>query len=295
MNATTDPAPEEDTLKLKTPLFAAKSPAAAPLNQWRADKLFLPVKEQCLKARELLAYLGLFLFIYSISYLLPFGFYDDYENLFHAETAGSGAVMVGPVQNGRPILAYLYKLAFLVVRNLNDLRYLRLLCVIGIALCAWLVYRVLRQAGMNYWPAFLIPVVIFTLPAYQVFVSWSLSAFHPYAILLAGAALILTERALAAPFTKRFWLLLPLVALLELSSMMIYQPAAMTFLLFGAIVLFVQEHDVVDMLKRLGVYLGIIVVAIGLDDASLHVLPAIILGTNATDARTQLVQDIPEK
>jgi len=265
------------------------------LNQSRTEELFLTLKELCLKARELLAYLGLFLLIYSVCYVTTYAFYDDYENLYHADTAGVTSVMVGPVENGRPILAYLYKLTFSVVHDLGELRYLRIISIIGIGLCAWLVYLVLRRAGMSYGPAFLIPIVVFSLPPYQVIVAWSLSAFHPYAILLSGAAFLLAERAIASPLTRAFWLMLLLAALCELASMMMYQPAAMMLLFFGAIGIFVQQLSVIESLKRLGMYSGLIVAAIGVDDISLHVLPAIILGRYSPDARTQLVQNIPGK
>ncbi len=269
--------------------------ATANSSQLRAVRLFLLLKEYPSRARELLAYLVLFLLIYSVCYLIPYGFYDDYANLYTAETAGGRGDLAGPVENARPILGYLFDWTFAAMHDLSDLRYLRLVSVIGIALCAWLVYLLLRRAGLSYWPAFFVPVMIFTLPTYQVFASWSLCAFHACAILLAGAAFILTERALGAPFTKRFWLLLPLAALLELASMMIYQPAAMTLLLFGAITIFVRQLSVVQSMKCLGAYLGVIAVAIGLDDASLHTLPRIILGVNITASRTQLVQNIPGK
>ncbi|MGO8948185.1 MAG: hypothetical protein ACLQUY_11075 [Ktedonobacterales bacterium] len=282
----------QDTQQLHTPRFMAP---AVPSVQSRIVQLYLFTKEQCLKARELLAYLAVFLLMYSVCYIIPFAFYDDYENLYHADTLGSSVDMFTPVENGRAIQAYLFKWTFSVVHDLNELRYVRLISVIGIALCAWLTFWVLRRVGMRYWPAFCIPIVVFALPGYQVFVAWSLSAFHAYGLLLAGAALLLTERALTAPFTRRFWLLLSLASLLELASMMTYQPAAMMYLFFAAIVLFVGHVGVAQSLKRLGVYLGVTFLAIGLDDASLHALPALILGQGAPDPRTQLVHDIPGK
>jgi hypothetical protein len=292
MNTTSKP---DETLRINTSFSPAQSLRAMLPNQSRTEELFVTLKELCLKARELLAYLGIFLLIYSVCYVTTYAFYDDYENLYHADTAGASSVMVAPVQNGRPIVAYLYELTFSVVHNLGELRYLRIISIIGIALCAWLVYLVLRRAGMSYWPAFLIPIVVFSLPSYQVTVAWSLSAFQPYAILLSGAAFLLAERAIASPLTRTFWLLLPLAALCELASMMMYQPAAMMLLFFCAIGIFAQQLGVAESLKRLGMYLGLIIAAIGLDDISLHALPAIILGKGSPDARTQLVQNIPGK
>ena len=291
MSVTSD---QDDTLKLRTPRSTLQSQPAVPTIQLRIDHYFLTLQEQCLRARELFGYVAIFLLMYSACYVIPYAFYDDYNNLYQADTIGSAVDMATPVRNGRVIQAYLFRLTFAIVHNLDQLRFVRLLAVIGIGLCAWLTFVLLRRAGMRYWPAFCIPIAVFALPGYQVFVAWSLSAFHSYGVLLSGAAFLVTERALSTPFTRRFWALISLAVLMELASMMIYQPGAMMYLFFAAIVIFVVQMDVVPSLQRLGVYLGVTFLAIGVDDVSLHSLPGLILG-QSSDSRTQLVHDIPGK
>ncbi len=291
MSVTSD---QDDTLKLRTPWSTLQTQPTVPTIQSRIDHYFLTLQEHCLRVRELFGYVAIFLLMYSACYVIPYAFYDDYDNLYQADTVGSAVDMATPVRNGRVIEGYLYRLTFAIVHNLDQLRFVRLIAVIGIGLCAWLTFVLLRRAGMRYWPAFCIPIAVFALPGYQVFVAWSISAFHSYGVLLSGAALLVTERALSTPFTRRFWALISLAVLMELASMMIYQPGAMMYLFFAAIVIFVGQLDVVPSLQRLGVYLGVTFLAIGVDDVSLHSLPGLILG-QSSDSRTQLVHDIPGK
>ncbi len=270
--------------------------AATLSNQSRFDRLLSTLPKYPLRARELLSYLVFFLLIYSVCYAVPYGFSDDYTALYSAETKTfvSGQ-FTSVVEFGRPLLAYLYDWSYSSMHDLADLRYLRVISIIGIALCAWLVYLALRKAGMAFWPAFLIPIVIFSLPSYQLLAAWSQCAYYSYAALLAGSALMLTDRAFALRFSKGFWCLVTVATVLVLASLMVYQPAATMFWFFAAISLLVRQLRVGDIAKRLGLYLAVAVPAFFLEYESLHVLPQIILGENAVSARTQLVQDIPGK
>ena len=178
--------------------------ATADFRQSKVSRLLLSVKEWPGRARELLAYLVVFLLIYSVCYAIPYGFLDDYTFLYSGETKTIAGQFALSVENGRPILAYLFEWTFSAMHGLSDLRYLRVISIIGIALCAWLVYLALRRAGLTYWQAFLIPIVIFSLPGYQVLAAWSVCAYFSYAALLAGGALLLTERAFALRYSERF-------------------------------------------------------------------------------------------
>ena len=247
------------------------------------------------QGRELVAYMLAFLLIYSVCYAVPYGFSDDYAFLYSSETHTFAAQFAGMVENGRPLQAYLYQLTFSAMHDLTDLRYLRLIGVIGIALSAWLFYLALRRTSLPFWAAFLIPVVTFSLPGYQVLAAWATCAYFSWAALLAGGALLVTDRAFDLRYSRRFFLLMFLAIAMVLGSLLVYQPSGTMFWLFAAVTLVVRQQDMREMAKRFGLYLAVAVPAFLLAYASLRVVPTMILGQDAVTPRSQLVQDIPGK
>ena len=262
---------------------------------WQSSRL-ISLLDRCAKqSRELVAYLIAFLLIYSVCYVVPYGFADDYAFLYSGETRTFTGQFAGVVEYGRPLQAYLYQWTFSAMHDLTDLRYLRLISVVGIALCAWLFYLALRRTGLAFWPAFLIPVVAFSLPSYQVLAAWASCAYYGWAALLAGGALLVTDRAFDRRYSRHFFLLIFLAIAMVVGSLFVYQPSGTMFWLFAAVTLLVRQLDMKEMAKRFGLYLAVAAPAFLLAYESLRIVPTLILGQDVATPRSQLVQDIPGK
>src|SRR5690606_13450256 len=85
--------------------------------------------------------LGLLLVIVPLCYapvwLTSYGFSDDYALLAAAPQGNMGVERDMKIAQGRPIIALLISLFFSQMDAIADLRYLRLLGVIGVSLVAW--------------------------------------------------------------------------------------------------------------------------------------------------------------
>jgi hypothetical protein len=191
---------------------------------------------------------------------------------------------------GCPTSAYLTYWAFAAAHNLDNLRFLRLAAVLGIALLAYLLLRALTRAG---WPpgrSAALALIICTLPPFQVCAAWSLSFSVFYSCILAGLACRLTLRAAERP---RWQDVTGALALLLL-AVTIYQVTIMYFVVFAAIDLFRPDGSTDRLGRRLvwlsgmmmgGLVLGFLAYKIGL---SLYrdILPP---------GRSTLTHDIPGK
>ena len=209
----------------------------------------------------LFGYLAAFLLIYAPALVVPYGYADDYYYLGRALRGTLSSPLTAQVEWGRPTLALLLDVAYSLMRDVGDLRYLRLAGVLGVALLAWLLYRALLTAGLDRLQALLAPLFICAMPSFQVYVAWAIDAVALYAAALSGAALLIADRALDRWQTRqrpRRWqpLVLGLGAIgLFVLGLTLYQPTAMLFWVFAAICLFVVERSLVATARRFAAYL----------------------------------------
>lgn len=96
--------------------------------------------------------LGLFfaalLTVYVPVLITPYAFYDDYVNLSAAIRGDSSGLLIKKMTEGRPLHAVLLNsISFPMVGEIADLRYLRLVGIVGLSVLAWSVFRVLVRAG----------------------------------------------------------------------------------------------------------------------------------------------------
>ncbi len=132
-----------------------------------------------------------------------YGFSDDYTELL-AHLTGSRYPWVFRLASGRPVDAVLNHLFFLLTSDIGSLRYLRLLAVIEVAGVAWMTYLTLRYAGWEWWLAICASLIIASLPPFQVYVSYTLTASYPVSIVRCwrGSVLCRTiDRARTSPTT----------------------------------------------------------------------------------------------
>lgn len=221
---------------------------------WSFSRIPMPWQVFCLLTVILLL-------CYASVVCTTYGFSDDYTELL-AHVTGSEYPWAFRIESGRPANAIFNALYFLMVSNIDGLRYLRLLAVIQISIVAWGIYLTLRYVGWEWWQAICASLIVATLPPFQVYVSYVLTASYPISILFAGAAFYFAEISIAERFQRK---ILPLAAILLLSiAVLNYQPVAMFFWVFAAIVMFAPDATMRRIIQRLLWYFAIFVPATGI-------------------------------
>ena len=180
-----------------------------------------------------------------------------------AHLTGSSYPWGARLASGRPINAVLNDLFFFLASDIDSLRYLRLLAVIGVAGAAWTIYLTLRYVGWEWWQAICASLIVASLPPFQVYVSYALTASYPVSIPAAAAALYFAELSIAEGFLRKT---LPLASILLLSfAVLNYQPAAMFFWVLAAIVMFAPNAKPINVIRRFLWYLAMFVPAMGVE------------------------------
>lgn len=234
------------------------------------------------RARQLdvlLGYTLVFAFIYAAAWIIPYGYVDDYPLLLDGLRHQFGPDMAVYIQGGRPIAGGLEFLSHNFLGGMHDLRYLRLLGIFGIALLAWLLFRTLLSAGMQRRLALAIPVFICTLPTFQVAAGWAILWDAVYAACAAGGALLIADRAMHMPVGRRRVLWIGVSVALVLAALLVYQPAAMMYWVFAAIIFFTRDIALAQMVRRLAAFSAIMLVALALAYGVFLVLPVLVYGS----------------
>lgn len=164
---------------------------------------------------------------------------------------------------GRPAMALLFTTAFSPMSGVSDLRFLRLFSVVTMAALAFTVYKTMTAAKYSRFASICVSLIMCTMPPFQVYASWASTAFYASGALVAGLALHVAERAyLKKEISSKIGLAIASIALL-LSAVLIFQPSAMFYWVFAAILLLKPDMTVSDLLKRFVWYGGLCVVALG--------------------------------
>ena len=234
-------------------------------------------------------FLAVFLTAYAPVLLTPYAFSDDYPNL----AAGpQEAEMAKKIREGRPLLALGTRLFLHTATDIEDLRSLRFMGIVGIALLAWSVFHILVRTGWSRVQSFCVGVIMGTTLPFQVYAAWAIAAFNIFAALASGLAFALGERAFDAQGLFPKWLLAAGASLLLLAALTIYQPAAMFFWVFAAVSLLKPDMPLGDTLQRFGWYCIIALVGVLLGFA-VYLLGSYLYLDHP--GRGGLVQDIPAK
>jgi len=204
--------------------------------------------------------LGLFLAVFVTAYapalMTPYAFLDDYFWLASALQGDQFGIKV-KFAYGRPLYGLLLdgiSISSAAVRDIGDLRYLRFLGIVGIAVLAWNVFRLLVRTGWRQTQSFFMSVILCTTLPFQVYAAWTVTAFYPYSALASILAFALAERAFDEQGRLPKWLLGAGACLALLIALTIYQPAAMFFWVFAAVILLKPDIPLCDMLRRFGWY-----------------------------------------
>jgi len=174
--------------------------------------------------------------------LVPYAFSDDYSLFYNASVQKNFVDRYQVIASGRPLYAFILERTLAGLTDIADLRYVRLAGVAGIIAVGLLILRVLSAHGWSGLQSALIALIICTLPSFQVYAAWATTSFFPYSALLSGLGFIAAQKGLSNRDRTTKWFSLTAAVVLLSTAFAIYQPTAMFFWFFAA-VLFLHEHD----------------------------------------------------
>ena len=223
--------------------------------------------------------------------VVPYAYMDDYFLLAWRDGLG-GSFFETATSFGRPLHALLLSATFGLASDVDSLRLVRLISLIGVALLSLLLYRAFRRAGAPDWLSAGACVSVVTLASFQIYVAWAAIGEAPYVAAVAGLAWfrlhgafgLARRRAVAHAVQAGALLLLALLA---------YQPAAMFFWVFAAIDLLRPGGRLREAVRVLGAALAVAGVAMFFAYAAVRI--GVHFYGGATSGRTILVHDLGSK
>jgi hypothetical protein len=231
--------------------------------------------------------------------IVPYAFSDDYAVLAIAEGLGGrpvtgqnipggffGTNILDTVAgSGRPLAGLLDDLVYSATGTIANLRFIRLVGIVGIVLLAFLLRWALVRSGVKSVSAALIVVLVCSLPAFQVYGSWAVLFNVPYAAVIAGCASLFAVGAVDAPRHLVVDRVVGALALM-LAALLIYQPAAMFLWVFLAVALVGAVSEPRRALRLVGAHLAVACGALGLAFLAFKTHYAGVMTPNPRDALT---------
>lgn len=196
-------------------------------------------------------FLILFSSLYSSTLTTDYAFLDDYQALVEGP---QGHPTRRSMREGRPLQALSRYLYLQTAKDIEDLRCARFAGILGISLLAWSVFHLFVREGWSRFQSGCVGVLMCTTLPFQIYAAWGSTANQPFAALASGGALLLSDQAFQAHRRCSKLLLAAGATLLLLAGLMSYQPAAMFFWVFAAVVLLKPQTPLRDMLRRFGWY-----------------------------------------
>jgi hypothetical protein len=242
-----------------------------------------------------LAVFGMFL----PAVIVPYAFSDDYSILWMAVSGEPSAqfgknILDANAVGGRPFAGLLSTWFFSAAGAIDNLRFVRLLAVLTIVALALLLHWAMVRSAVRPIPAALIAVLITSMPAFQVYASWTVLFSVPLAALLAGCASMLVVAAIGGARSLVVDRLLGATAIL-FAALLIYQPPAMFFWVFLAVALVGARHDSEQAFRLVRAHFGVGVVALALAFVMTKVIAHYLRDTAPGGARTHLTHDVVGK
>jgi hypothetical protein len=236
----------------------------------------------------LAGYFSALVAIYAPCLALRYGYADDYAELSFVSYGAQTLLWNDRTLNGRPLQGLWTTSTFEQASVVNALGVLRLLSIVGLALFAWLLAVMLRQASASRRMSVVLPALVILLPAYQLTAAWADLSFAPSIVTLACLAALSLDRALlqeveAGPTQRSHWRwfrrigLLLLALLLLVVALATYQPAAMAYWLVAGIALLIRPvTNARTALARFVAFGGVMSVGLLVDYAMTRWLPAVL-------------------
>ena len=172
----------------------------------------------------------LIIFYYKIG--LTFAFLDDYTHLwiFRGESSTISSIS-GMIQGGRLLYGILLKFLFSNSYYIENLKYLRIIAVVGVWLGTIVLFRYLIWLKWNHLNAFIISLLFATLPSFSLYIGWASTCLVPWAFLFALLSAICAIKIIEHPSLKVRYLIFTLVVILMQCSLSIYQSSGTAYFL----------------------------------------------------------------
>jgi hypothetical protein len=273
---------EDDRLE-RRPNRAIDPSAAAPgqtARGWRASDL---IPAAIAPVVALVAYLP--------AIVVPYGFMDDYSLLAWRRGLESSWWPTS-TQFGRPLQALFFSGAYSLASDIDSLRLVRFLGLLGVMSLAVLVNYALRHSGFGKWVSTGVCVSVVSLASFQIYAAWAAVFEVPYAAILGGVASLRLQAA-AGPQTRAVVIRRAEATVLLLCSVLIYQPAAMFFWVFTAIDVLRPNVELGRAARRFGE--SLVVAFLALLFGYVVVRVGVHFYGGALSSRTHLVHDVIAK
>lgn len=176
----------------------------------------------------------LFLALLYHNILLNYGYMDDYALLwkireYNGNFGGKKEVFDLMLQGGRFLLAVLNRFFFSLAYDVDNLKYLRVIGLLGALCCSCVLFRFFLWLKWDTVNAFFFSLLFLTTPSFALYISWAITCTVPWAFLFSICAgiLVVGNFGLGIRFS-RFLNFSASVFLLQ-CSLLIYQPAVTGF------------------------------------------------------------------
>ncbi|MEW6714636.1 MAG: hypothetical protein AB1306_06055 [Nitrospirota bacterium] len=151
---------------------------------------------------------------------------------------------------GRP-LTILYEL-LIFNKYINSLKsyeaanIVRIFGIIGVGLLAYVLYVIFKANKFRTDHAFLLSILICTLPSFQVYLGWLICLVSIYSVLLSASSFLVMFKAVFKEDGLKkanVVIAVPISIILFVASLCIYQPTAMTYWSFALIPLIMIKNE----------------------------------------------------
>ena len=199
--------------------------------------------------RAFFAFLAIFMTCYGSVLIADYGIWDDYRELLPGINVTSHRI-----SEGRPLYAFGIWIFVSWADGIEDLSHARLVGILGIVFLAWIVFHMLVRSGVTWFQSFCVSAVMCTTLPFQVYAAWATTSYYTVAAIVSGLAFFLSDRAFETRRSNKKWTLTTGACLVFTAGLSIYQPSAMFFWVFAAMILLKAERSVLDSFKRLAWY-----------------------------------------
>jgi hypothetical protein len=228
---------------------------------------------------------------YLPAIVVPYAFMDDYYVLAWREGL-EGEFFKTATSFGRPLHAVFLGGTFALASDIDSLRLVRLVSLIGVMALAVLLYEALRRAELDRWFATGVCITVVSLASFQVYVSWAAIGEAPFVAILAGLAALRLQSSFGLQGRAALirW---AQATVLLLAALLTYQPAAMFFWVFVVIDVLRPGRRLGEASRRLAAGLAVAAAALFVSYAALRV--GVHFYGGAFAGRTNLVHDLVSK
>ena len=229
--------------------------------------------------------------------IVPYAFSDDYSILWMAVSREPSPqfgknIFDANAIGGRPLAGWLGDGVFSAAGAIDNLRFVRLISVLGLVVLALLLHWALMRSGVKSTIAALAAVLACTLPSAQIYGGWAVLFIAPIAAILAAIASALVVSAVDGPREILVDRLVGAVLFL-FAALLIYQPPAMFFWVFLAIALVGAVTDSRRAWRLVKLHFGVGVVALALAYVELkltvHFMGANTIGASRGHLNTHVI------